>query len=56
VTAESRQENVVAAKYWGVNSYIVKTFNVQTRERAHFSPKFSGADNQYIKILLPMIF
>lgn len=30
VTAESRTENVVAAKKAGVNNYIVKPFNAQT--------------------------
>ncbi|MDP3407095.1 response regulator [Bosea sp. (in: a-proteobacteria)] len=30
VTAESRTENVIAAKKAGVNNYIVKPFNAQT--------------------------
>ncbi len=30
VTAESKTENVIAAKKAGVNNYIVKPFNVQT--------------------------
>jgi two-component system, chemotaxis family, chemotaxis protein CheY len=30
VTAESKTENVVAAKKAGVNNYIVKPFNAQT--------------------------
>ena len=30
VTAESKTENVIAAKKAGVNSYIVKPFNAQT--------------------------
>ena len=30
VTAESRTENVIAAKQAGVNNYIVKPFNAQT--------------------------
>ena len=30
VTAESKTDNVVAAKRAGVNNYIVKTFNAQT--------------------------
>ncbi|MBM3489228.1 MAG: response regulator [Alphaproteobacteria bacterium] len=30
VTAESKTENVIAAKQAGVNSYIVKPFNAQT--------------------------
>jgi two-component system chemotaxis response regulator CheY len=30
VTAESKTENVIAAKRAGVNNYIVKPFNVQT--------------------------
>jgi len=30
ITAESKTENVIAAKRAGVNNYIVKTFNAQT--------------------------
>jgi two-component system chemotaxis response regulator CheY len=30
VTAESRTENVIAAKQAGVSNYIVKPFNAQT--------------------------
>ena len=30
VTAESKTENVIAAKQAGVNNYIVKPFNAQT--------------------------
>ena len=30
VTAESKTENVIAAKQAGVNNYIVKPFNVET--------------------------
>jgi two-component system chemotaxis response regulator CheY len=30
VTAESKTENVVAARKAGVNNYVVKPFNVQT--------------------------
>ncbi|MFZ4534122.1 MAG: response regulator, partial [Alsobacter sp.] len=30
VTAESKTDNVIAAKKAGVNSYIVKPFNAQT--------------------------
>ena len=30
VTAESKTENVIAAKEAGVNNYIVKPFNAQT--------------------------
>jgi len=33
VTAESKTENVVAAKKAGVNNYIVKPFNAQTLQR-----------------------
>ena len=32
VTAESKTENVIAAKKAGVNNYIVKPFNAQTLE------------------------
>src|SRR2546427_12597331 len=32
VTAESKTENVIAAKKAGVNNYIVKPFNAQTRQ------------------------
>jgi two-component system chemotaxis response regulator CheY len=30
ITAESKTENVIAAKQAGVNNYIVKPFNAQT--------------------------
>ena len=30
VTAESKTENVIAAKQAGVNNYIVKPFNAET--------------------------
>jgi two-component system chemotaxis response regulator CheY len=30
ITAESKTENVIAAKRAGVNNYIVKPFNAQT--------------------------
>ena len=33
VTAESKTENVIAAKKAGVNNYIVKPFNAQTLQR-----------------------
>jgi two-component system, chemotaxis family, chemotaxis protein CheY len=33
VTAESKTENVLAAKKAGVNNYIVKPFNVQTLQQ-----------------------
>jgi two-component system chemotaxis response regulator CheY len=33
VTAESKTENVIAAKKAGVNNYIVKPFNAQTLKR-----------------------
>lgn len=33
VTAESKTENVVAAKQAGVNNYIVKPFNAETLKR-----------------------
>jgi len=33
VTAESKTENVVAAKQAGVNNYIVKPFNAQTLQK-----------------------
>src|ERR1700758_5469525 len=42
VTAESRTENVIAAKKAGVNNYIVKPFNAQTLKakiEAVFAPK-----------------
>jgi len=42
VTAESKTENVIAAKKAGVNNYIVKPFNAQTLKakiEAVFSPK-----------------
>jgi two-component system chemotaxis response regulator CheY len=33
VTAESKTENVIAAKKAGVNNYIVKPFNAQTLQQ-----------------------
>ena len=42
VTAESKTENVIAAKKAGVNNYIVKPFNAQTLKakiEAVFAPK-----------------
>jgi two-component system chemotaxis response regulator CheY len=33
VTAESKTENVIAAKRAGVNNYIVKPFNAQTMQQ-----------------------
>ena len=43
VTAESKTENVVAAKKAGVNNYIVKPFNAQTL-KAKIEAVFGGAD------------
>jgi two-component system, chemotaxis family, chemotaxis protein CheY len=46
VTAESRTENVIAAKKAGVNNYIVKPFNAQTLKakiEAVFADKAVGA-------------
>jgi len=47
VTAESRTENVIAAKKAGVNNYIVKPFNAQTLKakiEAVFAEKSVGAE------------
>jgi two-component system chemotaxis response regulator CheY len=33
VTAESKTENVIAAKQAGVNNYIVKPFNAETLKK-----------------------
>ena len=41
VTAESRTENVIAAKKAGVNNYIVKPFNAQTL-KSKIEAAFSG--------------
>jgi len=41
VTAESRTENVIAAKKAGVNNYIVKPFNAQTL-KSKIEAVFSG--------------
>ena len=46
VTAESKTENVIAAKQAGVNNYIVKPFNVETpgeddRSTGEFTERFS---------------
>jgi len=51
VTAESKTENVIAAKKAGVNNYIVKPFNAQTLKakiEAVFAPKpeFASAVEQ----------
>jgi len=51
VTAESKTENVIAAKKAGVNNYIVKPFNAQTLKakiEAVFAPKqeFTSAVEQ----------
>jgi len=46
VTAESKTENVIAAKKAGVNNYIVKPFNAQTLKskiEAVFSEKLELA-------------
>ena len=43
VTAESKTENVIAAKKAGVNNYIVKPFNAQTL-KAKIEAVFSGED------------
>jgi two-component system, chemotaxis family, chemotaxis protein CheY len=48
VTAESRTENVIAAKKAGVNNYIVKPFNAQTLKakiEAVFAPKDVSAES-----------
>ena len=42
VTAESKTENVIAAKKAGVNNYIVKPFNAQTL-KAKIEAVFSAA-------------
>jgi two-component system, chemotaxis family, chemotaxis protein CheY len=47
VTAESKTDNVVAARKAGVNNYIVKPFNAQTlraKIEAVFTPPVSGAE------------
>jgi two-component system chemotaxis response regulator CheY len=47
VTAESKTENVIAAKKAGVNNYIVKPFNAQTLKakiEAVFTEKTDSAD------------
>ena len=41
VTAESKTENVIAAKNAGVNNYIVKPFNAQTL-KAKIEAAFTG--------------
>ena len=43
VTAESKTENVVAAKKAGVSNYIVKPFNAQTL-KAKIEAVFGGSD------------
>jgi len=47
VTAESKTDNVIAARKAGVNNYIVKPFNAQTLRAkidAVFTPANSGAE------------
>ena len=47
VTAESKTENVIAAKKAGVNNYIVKPFNAQTLKakiEAVFTPPSAGVE------------
>jgi DNA-binding response OmpR family regulator len=53
VTAESKTENVIAAKKAGVNNYIVKPFNAQTlkakieavfAEKPEFTPAVEQAN------------
>ncbi|HXW41771.1 MAG TPA: response regulator [Xanthobacteraceae bacterium] len=49
VTAESKTENVIAAKKAGVNNYIVKPFNAQTLKakiEAVFAEKVEAAPAQ----------
>ena len=43
VTAESKTENVIAAKKAGVSNYIVKPFNAQTL-KSKIDAVFSDAD------------
>ena len=46
ITAESKTENVIAAKQAGVNNYIVKPFNAQTLKskiEAVFADQFCAA-------------
>jgi two-component system, chemotaxis family, chemotaxis protein CheY len=43
VTAESKTDNVVAAKKAGVNNYIVKPFNAQTL-KAKIEAVFGGSE------------
>jgi two-component system chemotaxis response regulator CheY len=47
VTAESKTENVIAAKKAGVNNYIVKPFNAQTL-KAKIEAVFAGKDQPYV--------
>ena len=47
VTAESKTDNVIAARKAGVNNYIVKPFNAQTLKskiEAVFTPPGSGSE------------
>jgi two-component system chemotaxis response regulator CheY len=45
VTAESKTENVIAAKKAGVNTYIVKPFNAQTL-KAKIEAVFAEGDDE----------
>ena len=48
VTAESKTDNVIAARRAGVNSYIVKPFNAQTL-KAKIEGVFSTEDDQQVE-------
>ena len=48
VTAESKTDNVIAARRAGVNSYIVKPFNAQTL-KAKIEGVFSTEDGQQVE-------
>jgi len=48
VTAESKTDNVIAARRAGVNSYIVKPFNAQTL-KAKIEGVFSIEDDQQVE-------
>jgi two-component system, chemotaxis family, chemotaxis protein CheY len=47
VTAESKTDNVVAAKKAGVNNYIVKPFNAQTL-KAKIEAVFGGSEETLV--------
>jgi len=47
ITAESKTENVIAAKKAGVNNYIVKPFNAATLNASEAATRFGRSNGRY---------